>query len=432
MIMRKYLQYFLKNLARLVMAKYDPEVVGITGSIGKTGAKNAVTAVLSRRWVVRASPKNYNNELGLPLTIIGIESGGRSPGAWLMVVWRAVCLLLRTDKNYPEVLVLELGVDKPGDMDYLLSMVKLRAAVLTYIGSSHLENFGSHWKLIAEKKKIFNGLAKDGWAIVNLDNEAAATVVGELKHRALTYGFNEAADVRAQNVIFRFQDSDDINSLAGVNFKIKYQEAVIPILLPGVIGQPAIYASLAAAAVGLAFGLNGVTIAEALRDYPLAAGRMRLLAGTKETMIIDDTYNAAPQSVLAALDTLDQIRLATSRRKWIVLGDMLELGGDSEAGHRLIGARVATIPKARLLFTGRLAHYYGLGAREAGMPEERIQNFNNHQEIIDYLEANIAANDLILVKGSQGARMEKVVKALLAEPARAGDLLARQEARWLD
>jgi len=385
--------------------------------------------VLSAKYAVRGSIRNYNNELGLPLTILGLNSPGRSWAGWLSVLIQGIKLLMFIDKDYPEVLVLEMGVDKPGDMDYLLSIVQLKAAVLTYVGTSHMEQFGTTAKLREEKAKIFNGLDRSGYAIINLDFPEADKIVEGAKNKVLTYGFAEEAEIRAQNIIYRFQD-EEAASLGGVNFKIHYKDSYIPVLIPAVIGHPTIYAALAGAAVGFAFGLNGIEISEALRAMEPPKGRLHLIAGKNGSMIIDDTYNAAPQSTLAALEVLDSIKQPAICTKWVVLGDMLELGSESEKGHSEIGQRVADIAKARLLYIGKQAHYYGMGARKAEMAEERIQAFNNHQEVIEYLEIHLKPHDLVLVKGSQGMRMEKIVKALMAEPQTAGEQLVRQGADW--
>ncbi|MEI6378713.1 MAG: Mur ligase family protein [Candidatus Falkowbacteria bacterium] len=427
--MRKLLELMLRVLARGVIKKYDPEVVGVTGSIGKTSSKEAIVRVLSAKYAVRGSIRNYNNELGLPLTILGLNSPGRSWAGWLSVLIQGIKLLMFIDKDYPEVLVLEMGVDKPGDMDYLLSIVQLKAAVLTYVGTSHMEQFGTTAKLREEKAKIFNGLDRSGYAIINLDFPEADKIVEGAKNKVLTYGFAEEAEIRAQNIIYRFQD-EEAASLGGVNFKIHYKDSYIPVLIPAVIGHPTIYAALAGAAVGFAFGLNGIEISEALRAMEPPKGRLHLIAGKNGSMIIDDTYNAAPQSTLAALEVLDSIKQPAICTKWVVLGDMLELGSESEKGHSEIGQRVADIAKARLLYIGKQAHYYGMGARKAEMAEERIQAFNNHQEVIEYLEIHLKPHDLVLVKGSQGMRMEKIVKALMAEPQTAGEQLVRQGADW--
>lgn len=430
--MKKIVQFILKILAKTVLAKYQPEIIGITGSLGKTSAKEAISAVLSAKFSVRSSFKNYNNEFGLPLTILGIKSPGRSMVGWLLVMMRAVGLIIFKNKNYPQVLILEMGVDKSGDMDYLNSIVSPHVAVLTMIGLSHLENFGTQAKLSAEKKKIFDNLDKTGWAIVNVDSEKIKEMVGDLKHKTISYGVDASADVRAINVAFKFQESDATDDLLGINFKIAYKDSYIPVLLPRAISSGAVSAALAGFAVGIVHDLNPLDIAESLGEFAPPPGRMNLIAGLNGSIIIDDTYNSAPQSALAALDILEAMKVAKNKHKWIVLADMLELGEASEAGHLEVGERVAKIKTTNLLTLGQEALYIGIGAREHKMPEEDMQHFNNHKEIIEFLSDRLEAGDLVLVKGSQGMRMEKVVKGLMAEPETASELLVRQGRDWRD
>lgn len=428
--MKQIAQFILKILAKIVLAKYRPEIIGITGSLGKTSAKEAITAVLSAKFGIRSNIKNYNNEFGLPLTILGINSPGRSLTGWLGVLARALGLIIFKDKSYPQILILEMGVDKPGDMDYLNSIISPQVAVLTMIGVSHLENFGTQLKLAAEKKKIFDNLDKAGWAIVNADNEKIREMIPDLKHKTLSYGLDQSADVRAVNVVFKFQEEDATDDLLGINFKISYKDSYIPVLLPRAISQGAVSAALAGFAVGIVHDLNPLEIAESLGDFAPPAGRMNLIAGLNGSIIIDDTYNAAPQSTIAALDILDAMKVDKTKHKWIVLADMLELGEASEVSHLEAGERVAKIAKANLLTLGQEALYIGIGAREHKMPEANMQHFNNHKEIIEYLSERLEAGDLVLVKGSQGLRMEKVVKGLMAEPELAGELLVRQGPDW--
>lgn len=429
--MKKIIQFILKILAKTVLAKYKPEIVGVTGSLGKTSAKEAISAVLGVKFSTRSNIKNYNNEFGLPLTILGIKSPGRSLWGWLGVLVGALGLIIFNNRNYPQILILEMGVDKSGDMDYLNSIISPHVAVLTMIGLSHLENFGTQAKLTAEKKKIFDNLDKSGWAIINIDNEKIKEMTPDLKHKTLSYGTDASADVRAINISFKFQEDDATDDLLGINFKIAYKDSYIPVLLPRAISPGAVSAALAGFAVGIVHDLNPLEIAESLGEFSPPPGRMNLIAGLNGSIIIDDTYNAAPQSAIAALDVLDAMKVDKNRHKWIVLADMLELGEASEASHLEVGERVAKIKNVNLLTLGQEALYIGIGAREHKMPEENMQHFNNHKEIVEFLSERLEAGDLVLVKGSQGMRMEKVVKGLMAEPETASELLVRQGQDWV-
>ncbi|MFH0840593.1 MAG: UDP-N-acetylmuramoyl-tripeptide--D-alanyl-D-alanine ligase [bacterium] len=428
--MRSVLEFILKILTKAVLSRYKPDIVGITGSVGKTSTREAIYTVLSSRFNVRVNIKNYNNEIGLPLTILGLKSANRSVFGWIALFCKTIKLIIFRDHNFPEIIVLEMGVDRPGDMDYLNTIVKPKIAVITRIGSAHLEFFDSLTHVRDEKTKIFNNLPKDGWAIINHDDEYLLGIKNRIKQRVLSFGFSPESDLSANNIILSFEEGKDINSLAGVNFKIKYKGSYIPVLLPKVVSYTSIYASLAAAAVGFCFNMNGIEVSKALLNITPTRGRMNLIKGIKGSMIIDDTYNASPQSLEAALDIVQQIKLDQIKTKWIVLGGMLELGEDSEKEHLKAGKIIAGIPKAKLIVYGSKAKRIAEGAIKAGMIENNIYYFAQHLDIIQFLENEIKENDLILVKGSQGMRMEKVVKEIMEHKTRAESTLVRQEAEW--
>jgi len=428
---KSILQLILRFLARRIIQKYQPEIIGITGSVGKTSAKEAITTVLGSKFSVRSNIKNYNNEFGLPLTILGLSSPGKSLWGWFKLFIRALMIIIRTN-DYPKILVLEMGVDHPGDMDYLNSMVKLKIAVITTIGISHLANFGTSDKIKLEKKKILDTLdSKSGWAILNFDNDKIKEIGQQLEYQTISYGFSDDAVVSAHNLDYSFNGEELLSNLQGLSFKIKYQDSYIPVLLPGALSRSTVYAALAGASVGFAYNMNGVEISQALKNFQSPSGRMKLLAGINGSMIIDDTYNASPQSTLNALETLNDIKLPELKRRWIILGDMLELGPDSEKGHLEVGHRVSEIKNARLAILGQESLYISMGARRNGMKETNIFHCNNHQEIIEMLQRELTEGDLVLVKGSQGMRMEKIVAQILANPEEAEKLLVRQSPEWL-
>jgi len=429
--MKWLLQQKLKYIAKLVLLKYKPDIVGITGSVGKTSAKDAIFAVLSSKHKVRRNIKNYNNEIGLPLTIIGTESPGKSMLGWLRVFWQAFILIIKKDKNYPEILVLEMGIDRPGDMKYLLGITKANVGVLTLIGPVHLEFFGSVEKIAEEKAILIKNLKKNGWAVINYDDQKSKEVAEISKARVLSFGLNSGASVKAQELKFSFEKSKSADHLLGISFKLNYNEAFVPVLLPDVIGYNAIYASLAAAAVGIAYDMNLVDIANALRRFKSPPGRMNLIDGVKHTMIIDDSYNSSPQSAKSALDIFSKIKIGAKNKKFAVLGDMLELGSYSEAGHREVGEYAYQAGINKLIVVGERARDIGRGAEAAGMLRDNIFRFKDSKTAAKFLEDRIRQGDLILVKGSQGVRMEHVVKEIMTEPTRAKELLVRQGGLWL-
>ena len=426
--MRQILRLKLKLLAKLILRKYQPHVVGITGSIGKTSAKEAVCTVLGSRFKVRASFKNYNNELGVPLTIIGYESAGRSISGWFKVFLKAWKLIVIHDKNYPEVLVLEMGVDRPGDMAYLCSIASPEVGIETAVSYSHLEYFGSVANIKKEKQVLIENVDNKGLSILNYDNEFTRDMASVSRARIITYGLKEGADLRAQDVSYNFSKGD--YDLSGLHFKMSYDGSIVPVFMKNVLSEPAIYAALTGAAVGVHFGMNLVEISDVLNNFNLPAGRMNLLAGINHTFIIDDTYNSSPEACLAALNVLSSIRISEDGIKYAVLGDMMEIGDYTEEGHKLVGAKVAESGIDCLVAVGERSKFTASGAKEAGLKEENIFHFDKVEEALEFLNKRLNNGDVVLIKGSQYMRMEKIVKGIMAEPERAKELLVRQGAEW--
>ncbi len=427
---KKILQWKLRFWSRLILNKYQPEVIGVTGSAGKTSSREAIYTVLASKFQVRQNIKNYNNEIGLPLTIIGIESPGRSLFGWSKVFLKAVGLLLKKDKTYPDILVLEMGVDHPGDMAYLVNFVKPKIGVVTLIGPMHLEHFGTIEKIEKEKGGLVTSLPNDGWAIVNYDDERCRAIGKASKAKTLTYGFDQKATVRAVEIFFSFEHQADHDDLAGVSFKLSYDGSIVPVLLPKVLGYGAIYAALAGAAVGVAYGMNLVDIAQALRNLHSPKGRMNIIPGIKNTLIIDDTYNGSPQPTIAALKVAGKIPLAKGARRIAVLGDMMELGHFTQEGHRNVGRTAAENHVDILVAVGERSKETAKAAEQAGLPKDKIFKFDSSEDAKGFLRELLVPGDLVLVKGSQSMRMEKVVKKAMADPSKAKELLVRQD--WVD
>jgi len=424
---KQSVQAVLANLAKLILKKYQPDIIGVTGSFGKTSAKEAIYTVLSRKFNVRRNIKNYNNEIGLPLTIIGAGSGGRSIWVWLGVFIKALVLLIWTDKSYPEILVLEMAVDRAGGMLYLTNLAPCKIGVVTGIGPVHLEFFKTLDRIAKEKAVMVSHIDKNGWAILNYDNEYVAEMDKLTRARIITYGIiNNNADIKASEIIV---SEGENGKISGLSFKLSYQGSTVPVLLPNILGEHLIYAALSAVAVGQVYNLNLVDIAQALRLFKAPKGRMNLIEGLKNTYIIDDTYNAGPDSTLAALNVLGKISI--TGKKFAVLGDMLELGDYTEEGHRQVGAAVFNNHLDYLIAVGEKAKFIASETERQGLKRDNIFIFSDTEKAGLFLQAKIKNGDFILVKGSQGMRMEKIVKEVMAEPQRASELLVRQDEEWL-
>lgn len=428
--MKTILRYILNLLARGVLKKYHPEVVGITGSVGKTSTKEAVYAVLSGQFNTRRTLKNYNNELGLPLTVFEAETGGRSLSRWLKVFVRAFGLLVKRDKNYPEILVLEMGADHPGDIKYLTDLAPCKVGVITAIGPTHVEFFKTVRKIAQEKQIIITHLKRDGTAVLNADDALIAPMRARTDAEVITYGFGDSVDLQVVEVKIDQEMVEGILTTRGTLFKMRYGGSLVPVFLPGVVGRQHVYAALAGAAVGLAYGLNLVEVAERLRLYQAPPSRMRLVEGIKYTMLIDDSYNSSPLAAAAALDVMKEMKAGDGGRKIVVLGDMLELGTYTEESHRQIGRKVVDVGTEFLVTVGERAKIIAEEAKAKGLTDDKIAKFGASAEAGKFLQEKIEAGDLILIKGSQGVRMEKITKELMADPLDADKLVCRQDENW--
>lgn len=407
-----------------MLKKHSSLIIGVTGNVGKTSTKEAIYTVLRSHFKVRRSLKNYNNEIGVPLTILGQTSAGKSCWGWLKVFnssWGQVLF----NNDYPEILVLEMGADRPGDIKYLTNFVPCFIGVVNAIGEIpvHVEFFEDGQSLAQEKSQLIKSLPDDGWAILNYDDPLVRNMRQLVRAKSLLFGFDERADVAGSSLTFLEKKQEP----AGLAFKINYQGNTVPVRMPHILSQHQAYSALAAAACGLALDLNLVEITEALRKFRPLAGRLCQINGIKNSLILDDSYNAAPAATLAALDVLSRFR---QRRKLAILGDMLELGGQSEKAHRQVGLRVAQA--ADLLITvGLRAKFISETAQKQGLAPAKVYHFADIESAMAQLEEIIEQGDVILVKASQGMRFEKIVKDIMADPLRAKELLVRQDETWL-
>ncbi|MEI8361270.1 MAG: Mur ligase family protein [bacterium] len=429
-MLNKTLQRILKLLASRVVKRYQPEIIGVTGSVGKTSTKEAIACVLGSKYQIRQNKKNYNNEIGLPLTILGFDSPGSSIFKWLFLFIKTLGLIIKKDSKYPEIIILEMGIDRPGDMDYLISIARPQSGVVTTIGQSHLEFFGTQDKIAKEKGKLIERLSGQGWAVLNYDDLRVRRMKKISKSKVLTYGFDQDADISAVELVFSFENSREAGNLSGLSFKLKYQGSAMPVHLPAVIGYPAVYSALAAAAIGIAHGMNLVEISQALYNLEPPRGRMNIINGLKKSLIVDDTYNASPQSTLEAIRVTGMIALAEGARRWAILGDMFELGAYTEDGHLAVGQAVAQNNFDYLIAVGERSLKTIDGALKKKMKKDRIFHFSTALEVCEFIKQQLEPNDLLLIKGSQGMRMEKIVKQLVAEPDKVKELLVRQD--WAD
>ncbi len=403
--------------AKRAISNHSPKIIGITGSVGKSSTKDAIAAVLENRFSVRKSKKSYNSELGLALAILGLSTAWKNPAKWLDNIWLGLKEI--RNKNFPKYLVLEMGVDRPKDMDKLLLIANPKVAVETAIGEIpvHVEFFSGPEEIAREKSKLVKSLSVDGFAVLNFDDYIVLEMKDKTKARVITYGFGEGADIRASN----YKILED-----GITFKVDFENATLPVKLKNAFGKHNIYPALAAIAVGNIFDINLVEAVGALSLYEPPPGRMRLLEGIKKSKILDDSYNASPLATHAALDTLAELE---ATRKIIVFGDMLELGKFTIPAHKAVGKKAASIANY-FIAVGPRSKFAGEEAVNCGLPKENVKYFSTSREAASGVKDLILEGDLILVKGSQSMRMERVTEEIMAHPEDASRLLPRRDEYW--
>jgi UDP-N-acetylmuramyl pentapeptide synthase len=426
-LFKKIVVNILRWEARAVLEKHKPKIVAITGSVGKSSTKEAVAAVLHKKFSVRKSPKSYNSEFGVPLTILGLETQWRSAVSWILVVLRGI--IVRFQKEYPEIIVLETGVGKPGDMDEILSIHEPHIGVVTAIGEIpvHVEYFAGPKELAFEKGKLVRAVPTSGCVILNADDDVVYDMRNEARGIVKTFGFGKGADIRvSQYALITERNENGVEIPIGIRCKVDYQGATVPLRLEGVLGKQQLYIAAAAIGVGVCLGINILDVIKSLVAYKPLPGRLHLLKGIKGSYILDDTYNASPTAMHAALDTL---RDMPAQRRIAVLGDMLEIGKFTIQAHQAMGE--LAVPIVDVLCTvGPRAKFIAREARECGMKEENIKEFGSSIDAGKYLQDMIEAGDIILVKGSQSMRMERTVEEIMAHPEDAQQLLCRQEEYW--
>ena len=441
--MREYLKkaviLILTWEARVILKKYKPKIVAVTGSVGKTSTKDAIAKVLERKFSVRKSEKSYNSELGVPLTIIGAESGWNSIQKWFEVIWRGLNVILWRGA-YPEILVLEVGADRPGDIKKIRQLITPDVAVLTALAETpvHVEFFDGSEQVFEEKSELVKNLRREAHVVLNFDDDRIMSMSAEggsasggkmlekTSAKILTYGMSEGSDFGARDYEIFYRKDNKKTIPEGIEFKARYGKNELPVKIINTFGAHHIYPALAAIAVGSVFGIKFEDAVEALSLYSPPPGRLKLIEGLKDTLILDDTYNSSPKALRAALDVLNEI---DAKRKITILGDMLELGKHTITAHRDLG-RAAAVVADILVTVGVRAKFFMEGAIKEGFKKKTIYTFGSSEEAAKELGKLIQPGDLILVKGSQSIRMEKIVEALMAHPEKKEELLCRQDEAW--
>ena len=366
----------LQQFGRYWRQQFPVRIIGITGSVGKTSTKELIYAVLSQSFNTLKSAGNRNNEIGLPLTLLEL-------------------------KPEHERVVLEMGMYTRGEIALLCNIAQPQVGVLTLIGTVHLERVGTIEALIAGKRELVESLSADGIAILNHDDPAVMSMATKTQARLLSYGLTPEADLWADEI--------ESHGLRGVSFTLHHQGESVPMTATSLLGRHSVYTALRAAAVGLAEGMGWEEIKRGITSYrdPL---RLIIVDGIRQSTILDDSYNASPDSTIAALDLLSDI----PGRKIAVLGDMLELGSDEIDGHRRVGRKAAQSADY-LVAVGKLGQIIGEEALHHGLSSAAIQFADSAESAIPLLQAMIQPADVLLIKASRGLHLDQLVQQLLEQ-----------------
>lgn len=366
----------LQKLAAYNRRQFDIPVIGVTGSNGKTTTKDLIYTILSKKYPVLKTKGNFNNEIGLPLT------------------------LLKLNADYQAV-VLEMGMRGPGQIDHLCAIAGINAAVITNIGEAHLELLGSVENIAMAKGEILDHVPPGGFALIPAENELAKRQAPRCQGAIATFGINERGNDNADYVAIDIKTGQ-----AGSKFIAVTPVGKITVQLP-LPGKHNIANAMAALAVGVKMGLPLAEIAAALAGAEISAMRLQILQIGAIT-IINDAYNANPVATKAALDTLAD--LAKDRRQVAVLGSMFELGSREQQGHYETG--LAALNVDLLLTVGALATQIAVGAKAAGLTSDLIHRCADNNAAISCLKNNLLPGDVVLVKGSRGMQMEEIITGL--------------------
>lgn len=423
-IFKKIIVTILTWEAKMLLKRTRPCIIAVTGSVGKTSIKDVVYEVLKDSLHVRKSEKSFNSEIGVPLSVLGLPNAWSNPFLWIKNIIDGAIHIFHSE-DYPKILVLEMGVDRPGDMDRLTAWIRPDVVVLTRLPDVpvHVEYFASPEEIIQEKQKLVRALKPDGVLVYNQDDERVVQVAKETPQQSIGYSryslspFTASAD----KVVY------ENGIAAGFEFLLTHLDRAVLMRVNGSLGVQHAYNYAAGAAVASIFSIDLEAVVQSLSLYTPPPGRMRLIPGINDTLLIDDTYNSSPTASEQSLSTLGGLRGV--KRRIAVLGDMMELGQFSTREHERIGRLVPQ--SADVLVTiGVRARGFSKGAIEQGMSEKNIFEFTDAEQAAHELQQFIKPGDVLLVKGSQSIRAERFVEKLMADPSKAEELLVRQGTVW--
>lgn len=406
-----------------VLKKHKPYIIAIIGSVGKTTTRNTLYAVLSRKHSVRKVEQSLTTDVGVPLTLLGCPY----PISTLKGVMRNIVAAITQvyfSKTYPTYVILEIDGHTRGEIRRLASWLPIDLLVVTAIGEipAHVEHFEHPDALREEYAHIRTALKPHAKVVVYADDEYAREIAGT-EHPTVSYGSDSRADISASEYSVVYEHGLP----AGISFSITKPESRAPIVVTDVLGVHVVNGVLSTIAILEALGEHHLPVNSLVEKMTPLAGRMRLIPGLKNSLIIDDSYNSSPVAIEELIAVLTKVE---AKRKILVLGDMLELGRFSAEAHREIGRECVGF--GMLVCVGMRARFIKEGALEAGVNSESVLHFDTPEKAGEYIQNILVAGDIVAVKGSQSMRMERCVEEIMAEPEKKEKLLVRQSEEWLE
>jgi UDP-N-acetylmuramoyl-tripeptide--D-alanyl-D-alanine ligase len=410
--------------ATILLKRHKPKIIAITGSVGKTSTKDAIYSAIKNNVYARKSQKSFNSELGVPLTVLGLPNVWNNPFLWTKNIIDGLFTCLFS-KSYPEVLVLETGIDRKGDMVNLTKWLKPDIVVLTRLPEVpvHVEYFSTPQDVVEEKMKMVFALKPEGVLIYNNDDAIIKKQLPDVFQDKVGFGRYLDTDFTAREDRVFYADDQPM----GVEFSLNHMDVRHKVSIAGTVGTQHVYSCIAAIAVADALSVPITAAVKSIQTLQVPPGRMRIIPGLKSTLIIDESYNSSPIACEQALQALNEIKYAN--RKIAVLGDMLELGKYSTDEHKRIGSVVAET--SDVLFTvGVRARHIAEGALSSGLSDKNVFQYDDVAKAGRELQTFLTQGDVVLIKGSQGIRTEKIVEEIMREPDKAEELLVRQDPDW--
>jgi len=412
-MLRKILKTYLRFVSIIVIEKYKPFIIGITGNTGKTTTKDAVFCVLNKAFPndVRKTEENLNTDIGVPISILGLTNAGNSFVGWAKNISKTIKLLIIKDKNFPKYLILELAADKPGEIEYFVKFIPINIGIVTTIGKHpvHLEYFPNRKALVEEKEWLVKGIVDGGTAILNKDDKDVSNMRESANKsvKVITYGNNIDSNVRFSVKERGFDDTKNLEYHQKIEISCNISDKVKKkMVVKNFMGEGILYALTSAVSCGIVLGISiDDSIATLTSTLKPPSRRMELIRNKSGYLIIDDAYNASPASYVNAIDAVETLGHKT--RNILVLGDMAELGEDIEKIHTDILEKAVKIAD-RLVLVGKNMHN---SAKKLNLSSQVIL-VEDAKEAAEIVKKEIRKNDTVLVKGAKVMNMSLVVEKL--------------------